>query len=60
MNISMIIMLLGFGVVTEAAQTRIESQVAPSSPATVQDALCVVELASKGGVDELKRMIEAT
>jgi CBS domain-containing protein len=42
----------------EAARTGIEKQVAPSQPATVQDAVRVVEMASKGGVEELRRMIQ--
>src|SRR5262245_3384196 len=36
-----------------AAQTKIASQVASTAPATVQDAVQVVELAPKGGLQEL-------
>lgn len=43
---------------SEAAKTGIEKQVAPSQPATVQDAVRVVEMAGKGGVEELRRMIQ--
>jgi CBS domain-containing protein len=41
-----------------AAQTKIAGQVAPATPATVQDVVQVVELASKGGMQELQRLIE--
>lgn len=41
-----------------AAQTKIEGQVAPVAPATVQDAVQVVEMATKGGIHELQRLIE--
>lgn len=41
-----------------AVQTKIAGQVAPAAPATVQDAVQVVELATKGGIQELRRLIE--
>lgn len=42
---------------SEAANTKIENQVAPSAAASVQDAVSAVEMAGKGGVNELQRMI---
>jgi CBS domain-containing protein len=42
---------------TEAAGTDIASQVTAGTPATVQDAVQVVEMAQKGGMQELQRMI---
>jgi CBS domain-containing protein len=41
-----------------AAQTKIAGQVAPSASATVQDAVQVVEMATKGGTQGLQRLIE--
>jgi CBS domain-containing protein len=41
-----------------AVQTKIAGQVAPAAPATVQDAVQVVELGTKGGIQELRRLIE--
>jgi hypothetical protein len=43
---------------TAAAQTSIESQVGPTPPATVQDIVQVVEMASKGEINELSRLVE--
>jgi CBS domain-containing protein len=43
---------------SEVANTKIEKQVAPSATASVQDAVSVVEMGAKGGVNELQRMIE--
>jgi CBS domain-containing protein len=43
---------------SEVANTKIEKQVAPSATASVQDAISAVEMAGKGGVNELQRMIE--
>jgi CBS domain-containing protein len=43
---------------SEVANTKIEKQVAPSATASVQDAVSMVEMAGKGGVNELQRMIE--
>lgn len=43
---------------TAAAQTSIESQVGPAAPNTVQDIVQVVEMAAKGGMDELRRIVE--
>ncbi|MFN2329959.1 MAG: CBS domain-containing protein [Chromatocurvus sp.] len=42
----------------EAAETRIEQQVAPSASASVQDVVRVMEMATKGGVNEVQRLIE--
>ncbi|MDZ7380080.1 MAG: hypothetical protein ONB06_12135 [candidate division KSB1 bacterium] len=41
-----------------AVQTKIAGQVAPAVPATVQDVVQVVELGTKGGIQELRRLIE--
>jgi CBS domain-containing protein len=41
-----------------AAQTKIAAQVAPAAPATVQDAVQVVEMATKGGTQGLQRLVE--
>ena len=43
---------------TEAAQTRIENQVAPAASASVQDVVSVMEMATKGSVNEIQRLIE--
>jgi CBS domain-containing protein len=43
---------------TAAAQTEIEKQVAPTTAATVQDVVQAVEMASKGGTDELQRLLK--
>ena len=42
----------------QAAQAKIEKQVAVAAPTTVQDAVQVLELAAKGGVGELHRLID--
>jgi CBS domain-containing protein len=42
---------------TQAATARIEAQVAPAAAVSVQDAVQVVEMASKGGASELQRLI---
>ena len=42
---------------TEAAQTKIEGQVGPA-PAPVQDIVHVMEMASKGGINELQQLIK--
>jgi CBS domain-containing protein len=41
-----------------AAQTKIAAQVAPGTPATVQDAVQIVEMATKGGIQELRQLVE--
>lgn len=41
-----------------AAQTQIAKQVAPTAQLTVQDALQVVEMASKGGMRDLRPLLE--
>ena len=41
----------------DAANAGIKDQVTTSAPATVQDAVQVVEMASKGGADQLQRLI---
>ena len=41
-----------------AAQTKIEGQVAPMAPATVQDVVQAVEMVSKGGTEELQRLLQ--
>jgi CBS domain-containing protein len=43
---------------SEAAQSKIDKQVVPAAPASVQDAVRVMEMAMKGGVDEIQRLIE--
>ena len=42
----------------DAAQGRIKEQVAPAKQLTVQDAVQVVQMAGKGGVQELRVLIE--
>ncbi|MGH8355458.1 MAG: hypothetical protein ACRERY_18325 [Pseudomonas sp.] len=41
-----------------AAQTKIEKQIAPTAPLTVQDAVQVMEMASKGGLRDLRPLLE--
>jgi CBS domain-containing protein len=43
---------------TAAAQAKIAKQVAPAASVTVQDVVQVVEMATKGGAQELQRLIE--
>lgn len=43
---------------TDAARTEIKDQVTKSAPATVQDVVQVVEMASKGGTEQLRRLME--
>ena len=43
---------------TEAAQAKIEGQLTPASSVTVQDAVIAMEMASKGGIQELRHLIE--
>ncbi|WP_068827915.1 CBS domain-containing protein [Pseudomonas sp. BMS12] len=43
---------------TDAAKGKIKEQVAPSEQLTVQDAVQVVEMAGKGGIQQLRVLIE--
>lgn len=42
----------------DAAQSKIKDQIAPAQQLTVQDAVQVVQMAGKGGIDELRVLIE--
>lgn len=42
----------------DAANAGIKDQVTTAAPATVQDAVQIVEMASKGGAEQLQRLIE--